>query len=177
MEKMFGKWFGFAMIPLLCFGVGKPPLALASYEDEVGGVTAREVWKAAYQVLRDYGGIHKSDPDKMILESKWNQDTVKRSRGMFRRYLNQSVNRRYRIRVEIQPGGQAVSLKIKGTFQEKTSRTEANLPWNSFKPDASDMRVEREVFFKILTQIENQKKQTPASSDSTPAPDPSAPIS
>ena len=166
------KKYFFSSLLLGLFVVGLSHAASAAFEDEVDA-NPDEIFSAAKQVVEHDYGVYKANPSKNLVESKWKQDIVKRSRGMFKNILKQGVYRRYRLRVEIQTKGKTSILRIKGTFQERSTGSDANLPWNSVKMMAADHRLERELFFKILTQIEDHRKAAAPAAGAAPTPNPS----
>lgn len=165
---------------LFFFSLAASSPAFAVFEDEVDA-SPDEIFLASEQVIqRDYG-VYKANAGKKRVESKWNQDIVKRSRGMFKNILKQGVYRRYKLRADVKMKEKMPVLQIKGTFQERSTGTDANIPWNSVKMVSADHRLERELFFKILTQLEDNRKiasaVTSKSSNTMPVPASASPSS
>ncbi|MSR77557.1 MAG: hypothetical protein EXS63_04960 [Candidatus Omnitrophica bacterium] len=162
------NWHFLGFLILVLFLGSSSPL-FAAFEDEVDA-KGEEIYSAACQVVQKDYGVRKANPKKKRVESKWKEDVVKRSRGMFKNILHQGVYRRYYLKVEIQGNEKMPILRVKGTFQERSTGSDANLPWQTVKMMAADHRLERELFFKILTQIEDNRKA--ASQPASPSPPP-----
>lgn len=150
MRMKLGLFFGLCLLAL-------SGSVHAAYDDVIE-LPQTEVFEAAKIALKDLG-LKKADPEAGYLQSKWNQDKVIRSRGLLRGIVRTGYLRRYRIHVYLFEEENATRVKVKGAFQERSSGTDANIPWHSVKIMAADHRIERDVFFKILTAIENSRKE------------------
>ncbi len=127
---------------------------LATMQDEVLGISKAEVFQAATDVANSFSAVHKKKPEKGYLETQWKEDSVRRSRGMFKKILYQQYQRRTRLKINIDEIKGGVSLKVKGVFQDRPEGAGGNVPWKTVRMDAQDHRLEREIFFKILTRIQ-----------------------
>ena len=140
-----------------------PQWVEGSYYDHIA-LPPDEVWEAAQKVLGDQYGIKSAKKDKGTLESGWHHDRVTRSRGLFRGIFKQSYKRRFKLHVNIAMSPEGGSdITVKGTFQEKTAETNANIPWKKAKMNASDHFIEREVFFNLLNELTKKKNAAPPS--------------
>lgn len=148
------SWFFF----LILIGV-VPRLGLATYTESISGISQEEFWPAARLVLKEYG-IHKENIKKRSIETQWQYDRVKRTSGLLRHALKQQYNRRYRIRVTTEEGEEGLQIQVKGNFHIR-SDSGPSIPWKKAKTSPADQQIEREVFFKILSQIQKTKKQVP----------------
>ncbi len=139
-----------------------PDRAHASMEDDIVGVAVPEAWEAMKQTAQEFAKIHKEKPEEGWIETNWVEDSVRRSRGMFRHILYQQYDRRTRLTfsvVEI-PGG--VHVKVKGLFQDRAQGLGGNIPWKTVRMDPSDHRVERENFFKVLSTLQSVRRKNAA---------------
>lgn len=168
----------FLMLAAVFFLWGRTPAVFAAYYDEVA-VGAAEVFHAAEQVLKPYG-IRKADFEKKVLETRWQEDTVERSRGLFKHILKQQYYRRWRMKISLHEREGGTEVQVKGVFEERATETGPSIPWKRVKTSGLDHQIEREIFFKILTRIETLRdlsETAPAPSPTPPSPPPAAPPS
>jgi hypothetical protein len=144
----------FIVAPLLA--VFSQP-SLEAYTDAILA-SPDEIWKAAEEVLEPYG-IHKSDAQKYFLETRWIEDRVPRKRNLLpviqlSARVKQTFERRYRIKVQISEVGNETQITIKGKFQDRPLAIHPQNRWRPAKPQFEDFDAERQIFYKILRQLE-----------------------
>ena len=160
MKKSRRFFLVFSIVFVFCF----LPWLEASYFDQVA-IPQGEIWQAAYRVLEPYG-IKKADPVKGVIETKWVEDKVRRSKtGFFHDILKQQYFRRYRLKLSLKEAMGLTDVQLRGSFQIR-STSGPMTAWRTTKTTGVDHQLEREVFFKILTQIENSRKNPPGTSSS-----------
>ena len=149
------KTFSFTGLALF-LGVGP----LMAYTDKMA-VETPEVWKAVQAVAAPYG-VRKADSKKYEIETRWIQDLVVRSRGLWKKLgTGENMQRRYRVKIRLKEEPYATEVGIHGVFQERSYGSGPAIPWRNIKPESEDYAVERDFFFKILKQLETTRKQNP----------------
>lgn len=148
---------GFLWIMSLCF-VGAAP-AFASYQDEIGA-GVEEVWQSAREILKPYG-IQKEVYKKKVLETKWIEDRIERSRGILKKVASEMYLRQYKIKVELTPLPDRTGIKVSGSFREKPLEAPPAVSWRPIKPGLQDYDLERDFFFHILEKVQQLRTQSP----------------
>ena len=160
-QKIAGIFLGFLAATIPC------TRACATYYDQVA-VPSDEIFEAARQVLDASYGIQKADSHKKSLQSQWYEDRVVRSRGLLKKFTQKAYHRRYRIHIQLKDTPEGTDVKVKGAFQEKSNDAPPGVPWRPVKTEGIDLQIEREIFSKILTQMEEirMKARSSLQSDS-----------
>ena len=133
-----------------------------AFQEEI--LTSRnEIWAAAKAVLASHG-ISKENAEKGILESKWIEDVVEKTKSILPSRIagggptvTKTVRRRYRLRIVVEEKAQGSLLNIRGKFQERPFDDRPQTPWNKITPGTEDYQVERETFFKILEVMQKSR--------------------
>jgi hypothetical protein len=126
---------------------------------EVIEILPEEAWQATREALLEYG-IHKENYLKKEIETKWQEDTVTRSRGILKKVTKSTFKRRYRIRVKLlKQGERATHIEVVGVFQEKPLTGNPSLMWKKIRPDVKDYDIERDFFYKILKKLEQLRNK------------------
>lgn len=124
-----------------------------AYTDQVT-VKAEEVWAAAKDVVKQKK-FEKIDEKNMVLETKWTQDRVIRSRGLLKGIASQSYERRYRITIKVVQRDYDTEVTVIGKFQERPVETNQHLIlWRKYRPEGSDFDIERQTFMQILNRLQ-----------------------
>ncbi len=134
----------------------------AAFQEEI--LTSKsEIWNAARKVLASRG-IAKENAAKGILESKWIEDVVRKTKSLLPGRIagggpsvTQTVRRRYRLRIVVEEKAQGSVVSIQGKFQERPFDDRPQTPWNKITPGTEDYQVERETFFKILEVMQQAR--------------------
>jgi hypothetical protein len=134
-----------------------PEGAWARYTDEIA-VSRDEVWKAAFEALKPFG-LRKADEKKMILETKWIHDTVKRRNKLLLNMPSQEYDRRYRVKVLLKDRAGDTLVEVKGVFQQRYPNHEQKT-WETIQPKADDLDLEQEMFMKILNQLSRHRNDS-----------------
>jgi hypothetical protein len=69
----------------------------------------------------------------------------------------QTFDRRYRINIKWEEAKPFTRVAVKGTFQVKPSEFHPGMPWRFVKPRLKESTIERDFFFKLLRQIEDNR--------------------
>ena len=129
-----------------------------AYSDRIDA-SAQEIYDAA-QVCFAKEGIAKSSPEQKSLTTKWIYTRIRRSRH--RRFvplqLQENVDLRYKMQIEVKDGKNYSDISIDGRFEEKATDAAPQQTWRKSSSSKELYFKEREVFFKILTCLETQKK-------------------
>lgn len=152
--KLIKKFSSFVLAAIL---TGTP--GIFAYTDQLT-VKAPEAWQAALKVMKPYG-IHKEDPEKMTIETKWVRDTVVRSRGrgVLKKLTGKHYERRYKLNLTITQRDYDTEIHVAGRYQVRSLDTHSNLMlWKKIKPTAADYQIEQDVFMNILKTIELTRK-------------------
>ena len=129
-----------------------------AYTDRIDA-SAQEIFNAAQECFGKEG-VLKSDAEKKSLTTKWIYTRIRRSRR--RRFvpihLQENVDLRYQLKIDIQDGKNYSDISIQGWFQEKATDAAPQQTWEN-SPSAKELYFkERESFFKILNALETRKK-------------------
>jgi hypothetical protein len=135
-----------------------PAPGWAVYSDELG-VPVEEVWQAALIALKP-SGIRKADFDKKVIETKWVEDRVVRSRGLLKKVTGENILRRSKFKVTFKTVGIATEIRIEGVFRDKPHSTGPMVSWRKVKPELQDIKLEQALFFKILKALEELKRKS-----------------
>ncbi len=144
------------MLVTVLLGLAAP--AWGMYSDEIGA-PVEDVWKAATESFQPKE-IRKANPAKKSLETRWSEDEVVRSRGVFKKVLSQRFKRRSRFKVAMKQIGIATEIRIQGVYQEKPSGTSPGVSWKNTQPELEDLSLERALFMKILNKLEEIKRKS-----------------
>jgi len=133
-----------------------------AYSDRVDA-SAREIYDAALASF-EKEGIYKADAERYSLTTKWIYKTIRRDRK--RRFvptlMKETVDIRYQMKINIEPGPNYSEVSVIGWFEEKLTDGHPMQPWRSSPSDKEFYFKEREAFFKLLGIIEQNKKAAPA---------------
>ncbi len=129
-----------------------------AYTDRIDA-NALEIFNAAQECFKKEG-ILKSDVEKKSLTTKWIYTRIRRSRK--RRFvpihLQENVDLRYQLKIDVLDGKNYSDISIQGWFQEKATDAAPQQAWEN-SPSAKELYFkERESFFKILNALEAKKK-------------------
>ena len=138
------------------------PKDIFAYTDQIT-VKSEEAWQAVQDVLKNQ--IKTIDHNAKTLETKWVQDTIKRSRGPFKAYTSKTVDRRYQLKIKLVQRPYDTEIEIRGVFQERPHELEYHqLSWQKIHPEMADFDIERRVFMQILNRLELSRKGEPVAS-------------
>ncbi|MBI3307178.1 MAG: hypothetical protein HYZ84_05165 [Candidatus Omnitrophica bacterium] len=115
-----------------------------------------DIWKASQEALKPYG-ILKSDEKNSILESRWIQEKVTREHHLFITALKKDYWRRMRIRVRLKKTEYSTRIEVRGSYQYRAVDAPWHGVWRPLKVTGQDRERERDFFFKILRQLEQDK--------------------
>jgi hypothetical protein len=134
------------------------PFTGFAYTDQIT-VKVEEAWSAAEEVLKPYG-FHKIDPEAKTLETKWMKDRiVRKGKGVFKNLTSATYERRYRLKVKINPRAFDTEIEVRGVFQERPLAPNSNIfLWKKVRPRTEDFDVERNIFMRILNRLELNRR-------------------
>ncbi len=159
-RKLFSNLFvpGFLGFMLLCSG----PKVLSAYHEEIGA-DVQEVYAAALEVLKGYG-IAEQDDSKLFIETDWVEARSERVKSLVFFKVRKSYLRRTKFKVSFKRWPRYTEIDIRADYKFKPSDSSASAPWRKLKPRFEDYGQERELFRKILSQIEFARRASSASS-------------
>jgi len=132
--------------------------SLMAYQDLIAS-SPDEIWTAVQQVFEPHG-VRTSKREQGEIESRWIKDRVVRQRRLLfiKKSFKKNVERRYRVHVKLNGMPRGTEVVVKGKFQERPGTAHPQTRWQWVKPDIDDYGVEREFFYKILRQIEKNRR-------------------
>lgn len=145
-------WAGFLGAAVALAAAG-PVLA---YHEEVGA-DVQEVYAAALDVLKDYG-IDKQDKEKFTIETDWVEARSERSKSLVLFKIQKSYVRRTRFKLTFKRWPRYTEIDIRAEYKFKPFDASDTAPWRKMKPKFQDYNQERELFRKILAQIEFNRR-------------------
>lgn len=144
------------------------PCAAWAYSDRVDA-PAQEIYTAALGCF-EQDGIYKTDPAQHSLVTKWQYETIRRTRKrqFIPTMLKETVEIRYQMQMDIDEGDAYSDVSIRGRFEEKRADAPPMQPWKYSSSSKELYFKEREVFFRLLKCVEEHKT---AGSQSASVPD------
>lgn len=136
------------------------PCAFA-YHEEVGA-EAQEVFAAAREVLRSYG-LSREDSQNLFLESNWVMGRSERSRSLILFKIRKDYLRQTRFRIQLKRWPRFTEIEIRADYRFKRPDGAASAPWRKMKPKFQDYSQERDLFRKILAQVEFNRRTSQSS--------------
>ena len=136
------------------------PQVRADYADEIGA-RPDEVYAAARQVLLKYG-IRRENAEQGALESDWIKTSVRRKDALLGSVFQKEYSRRSRVRIEIQGEAALTRVRLSSKHQYKPSDAgRMTTPWRSMKPQADDLKFEKDLFLQIIRHLEQIRVSAP----------------
>lgn len=134
---------------------------LLAYHEEVGA-DVKEVYAAALEVLKGYG-ISEQDETKLLIETDWIEARSERVKSLIFFKVKKSYLRRTKFKVTFKRWPRYTEIDIRAEYKFKPHDASASAPWRKMKPRFEDYGQERELFRKILSQIEFSRRTSGAS--------------
>ena len=129
-----------------------------AYSEEIG-LSIDKVSPAVKAVAQAYSGIAKSKDEGRWIETKWKEDYVVRKSKILKNIISAKYKRRHKLRIKLTPNLSFTKIEISGFYQQKKPDVAPSIPWQTIKPKLDDLDLERELFFKILKQLEADQKK------------------
>lgn len=126
------------------------------FYEEVGA-QSQEVYDAAMYVLEPFG-FKVRDEKKFILETKWIEDRVVREKNLYLTKNPKNLIRQYRIRISLKPWPRYTEVRIDTKLRFKPVDATIATPWRTLKADRQDYELKRDIFQKVLAQMELRRK-------------------
>lgn len=126
------------------------------FYEEVGA-QSQEVYEAAMYILEPHG-LKVQDGKKLILETKWIEDRVVREKNFYVSKGPGNYIRQYRMRVSLKAWPRYTEIRIDTHLRYKPVDATIATPWRTLKPERQDYELKRDVFQKILAQMEIRRK-------------------
>lgn len=159
-RNLFSRVFVSGVLSFACLCLG--PGMLSAYHEEVGA-DVQEVYAAALEVLKGYG-IAEQDDSKLFIETDWVEARSERVKSLVFFKVRKSYLRRTKFKVSLKRWPRYTEIDIRADYKFKPSDSSAAAPWRKLKPRFEDYGQERELFRKILSQIEFARRTSAASS-------------
>ena len=134
---------------------GAPQKAWA-YHEEIGA-GSKEVFIAALQALKPYG-INQQDEEKLYIETDWVLGSSERTTSLYFTKIQKTLQRRTKFKVSFKAWPRYTEVDIRAEDQFKRASSSEKAPWRKMKPAFDDYSQERELFRKILSQIEFNRR-------------------
>ncbi len=140
-------------LSFLQMGMSKTGFA---YHEEIGA-GSEEVFKAALQALEPYG-IRKQNAEKLTIETNWVEGSSDRTTSLYFTKIEKTLLRRTKFKVSFKSWPRYTEVDIRAEYQFKPLSSSERAPWRKMKPAFDDYSQERELFRKILSQIEYNRR-------------------
>ena len=141
-------------IPFLVLAFA-PQTCWAVYSDQIL-IPKEELWQASEKALEPYG-VAKKDHDKGQLESRWIEERVVRTSGLFKVITKRTYVMSYRIKIRIAEGQNGMSqVDVEGRFREKPLDALFIASW---RPTYPERNIEKEFFQKVLAKLQTERRK------------------
>lgn len=135
----------FAVLPDVCL----------SYETDIRA-DAEEIYAAALKALESYG-IETADAVEKTIETKWVTDVSERKKSVFGFKMKKKYERKHRIKIRISEIERFTHVSVKAQFLFRQADASGQTPWRTLKTTREDDNLEKQVFQRILAQVEYQR--------------------
>lgn len=124
----------------------------AAYETDIRA-DIQEVYSAALAVLKPYG-IHKADEAAHLIETEWIPGETSRRRSFFGIGMTRKYQKKSQVTLHLDQGERFTHVNISSRFLFKDFSSSPQSPWRNLRPSHEDAGIEKEMFRRILAQME-----------------------